>query len=221
MADFGYDVSNYIDVDLLFGDLAAFDRLLAEAHRWDIRIIIDFVPNHTSDQHPWFVESRSSRENRKRDWYVWSDPKPDGSPPNNWLSNFGGSSWEWDESTGQYYLHSFLKEQPDLNWRNPEVKTAMFDAVRFWLERGVDGFRLDVAHYIMKDPELRDNPLDPKPVSASFKPPSEYAQYNHLYDKGHEDVHTVFREFRALLEQYSQERARYSVGEIHIFDWKE
>ena len=221
MADFGYDVTNYTDVDPLFGDLAAFDRLVEEAHQRNIRVIIDFVPNHTSDQHPWFLESRSSRDNPKRDWYVWKDPKPDGSLPNNWLSHFGGAAWEWDEKTGQYYLHSFLKEQPDLNWRNPEVKAAMFDALRFWLERGVDGFRIDVAHYIMKDPDYRDNPLNPNPVTAHFKPVNEYDKYIHVHDKGHPDVHAVFREWRALLDAYGRERPRYSVGEIHIFDWAE
>jgi glycosidase len=186
-----------------------------------MHVVIDYVPNHTSDQHPWFIESRSSRDNPKRDWYVWKDAKPDGSLPNNWLSVFGGPIWEWDETTGQYYLHSFLKEQPDLNWRNPQVKQAMFDAIRFWLERGVDGFRLDVAHYIMKDPLMRDNPINPQPEIVQFKPMGDYDSLLHLYDKGHTDVHAVMREFRAILDQYSQTRPRYSVGEIHIFDWNE
>ncbi len=152
MADFGYDVSDYTDVDPVFGDLATFDELVRQAHRRDLKVIIDFVPNHTSDRHPWFQESRSSRTNPKRDWYVWADPRQDGSLPNNWLSVFGGPAWEWDEGTDQYYLHSFLKEQPDLNWRNPDLKAAMLGVLRFWLERGVDGFRIDVAHFIMKDP---------------------------------------------------------------------
>ncbi len=217
MADFGYDVADYTNIDPIFGDLATFDRLVKEAHRRDLQVIIDFVPNHTSSQHPWFLESRSSRHNPKRDWYVWRDPKPDGSPPNNWLALFGGKAWEWDEHTGQYYLHSFLKEQPDLNWRNPEVKTAMFDVVRFWLERGVDGFRIDVAHFIMKDPELRDNPPDPdwKPGPSSW----EYASELHIHDKGHPDVHGVYRDLRRLLDEYSADRPRMMVGEIHIFDW--
>ena len=221
MADFGYDVTNYTDVDPLFGDLATFDRLVTEAHRRDIRVIIDLVPNHSSDQHPWFLASRSSRDNLKRNWYVWADPKPDGSLPNNWLSVFGGPAWEWDEKTAQYYLHSFLKEQPDLNWRNPEVKAAMFDAVRFWLERGVDGFRIDVAHFIMKDPKMRDNPLNPHPGAGGYKPMGEYDTQIHLHDKGHRDVHAVFREWRALLDTYDRDRPRYSVGEIHVFDWAE
>jgi alpha-glucosidase len=220
MADFGYDVADYCDVHSLFGDLATFDRLVAEAHRRGIKIIIDWVPNHSSDQHPWFIESRSSRDNPKRDWYVWRDPKPDDSPPNNWLSVFGGPAWEWDETTGQYYLHSFLKEQPDLNWRNPAVKEAMFDVIRFWLERGVDGFRIDVAHYIMKDPQMRDNPANPNPQGMLRKPPREYDTLLHPYDKGHPDVHAIFREFRQLLDAYGAEQPRYSVGEIHIFDWQ-
>jgi alpha-glucosidase len=227
MADFGYDVADYCDIHPLFGDLATFDRLVAEAHRRGIRIIIDWVPNHSSDQHPWFIESRSSRHNPKRDWYVWRDPKPGGGAteqhrlPNNWLSVFGGSAWEWDEATGQYYLHSFLKEQPDLNWRNPDVKETMFDVIRFWLERGVDGFRIDVAHYIMKDPDMRDNPPNPHPQGFLKRPPREYDKFLHLYDKGHSDVHAVLREFRQLLDAYSAEQPRYSVGEIHIFDWQE
>jgi alpha-glucosidase len=221
MADFGYDVANYTDVDPLFGDLATFDELVAQAHRRGLKVIVDWVPNHTSDQHPWFVESRSSRTNPKRDWYVWRDPKPDGSPPNNWLSVFAGPAWEWDEATGQYYLHSFLKEQPDLNWRNPAVKAAMFDGIRFWLERGVDGFRIDVAHYVMKDPDLRDNPPNPKPEGFLQFRVREFNTQLHLYDSGHPDVHALFREFRQLLDAYSAQSPRMSVGEIHIFDWKE
>ncbi len=221
MADFGYDVADYTDVDPLFGNLAAFDEIVAQAHRRGLKVIIDWVPNHSSDQHPWFIESRSSRTNPKRDWYVWRDAKPDGSPPNNWLSVFAGPAWEWDEVTGQYYLHSFLKEQPDLNWRNPAVKAAMFDGIRFWLERGVDGFRIDVAHYIMKDPDLRDNPPNPKPIGHLQYRVREFNTQLHLYDSGHPDVHALFREFRQLLDAYSAQSPRMSVGEIHIFDWKE
>ena len=218
MKDFGYDVADYCDVDPLFGTLEDFDRLLAAAHDRGLRIIIDLVPNHTSDEHPWFIESRSSKDNPKRDWYVWSDPKLDGSPPNNWLSNFGGKAWDWDGETGQYYLHSFLTSQPDLNWRNPEVREAMFDVVRFWLDRGVDGFRIDVAHFIMKDPEMRDNP----PAGArdgAFKSLGEYDSQLHPYDKGHPDVHAVFRELRTLLDSYPGDR--FSVGEVHVFDMEE
>ncbi len=221
MADFGYDVADYTDVDPLFGDLDAFDELLIEAHARGLKIIIDLVPNHSSDQHAWFIESRSSRDNPKRDWYIWADPQPDGSPPNNWLSVFGGPAWEWDEKTGQYYLHSFLKEQPDLNWRNPEVKEAMFDVVRFWLERGVDGFRIDVAHYIMKDPQLRDNPLAPGHARSIHRPMGEYDSQRHIHNRGHPDAHAIYREFREVLDEYSDRSPRFSVGEIHIFEWEE
>jgi alpha-glucosidase len=161
MADFGYDVSDYCDIDPRFGTLADFDALLLEAHRLGLRVILDYIPNHTSDQHPWFIESRSSRQNPKRDWYVWRDPAASGGPPNNWLAEFGGPAWQLDPATGQYYQHSFLKEQPDLNWRNPEVQSAMLQVLRFWLERGVDGFRVDAIHHLFKDTEFRDNPPNP------------------------------------------------------------
>jgi len=158
MADFGYDVSDYTDVHPMFGTLADFDELTAALKRRDMKLILDYVPNHTSDEHPWFKESRSGRHSSKRNWYLWRDPRADGGPPNNWLSNFGGSAWEWDAHTGQYYYHSFLKEQPDLNWRNPEVVSAMHDVLRFWLKRGVDGFRVDVLWLLIKDDRWRDNP---------------------------------------------------------------
>lgn len=219
MKDFGYDVADYCNVDPLFGDLPTFDRLLGEAHARGLRVIIDWVPNHTSDRHPWFLQSRSSREDPRRDWYVWRDANPDGSPPNNWLAAFGGPAWEWDESTGQYYLHSFLPEQPDLNWRNPAVEQAMFDTVRFWMDRGVDGLRIDVAHHIMKDPELRDNPPAPRIDDRPFKSLGEYDSQLHVNDKGHPDVHGVFRRLRRLLDSYDGER--FAVGEIHIFDFEE
>ncbi len=218
MADFGYDVSDYCDVDPLFGDLATFDRLVAEAHARGMRVIIDYVPNHTSDQHDWFIESRSSRDNPKRDWYVWRDPQPGGGVPNNWQASFGGPSWTFDETTGQYYLHSFLPEQPDLNWRNEDVKEAMFGVVRFWMERGVDGFRIDVAHRIMKDPELRDNPPAPGADQIRHKDQGEYDTQLHVHDMGHEDVHEVYRDMRTLLEEYSVEQPRVAIGEIHIFE---
>jgi glycosidase len=221
MKDFGYDISNYRDIDPVFGTLEDFDKLLRAMHEAGLKLIIDLVPNHSSDQHPWFLESRSSRMNPKRDWYVWEDPKPDGSPPNNWLSVFGGGAWEWDVQTEQYYLHSFLKEQPDLNWRNPEVQSAIFEEVKFWLERGVDGFRIDVAHFIMKDPQLRDNPLNPSQGKSIHKPLGEYDSQIHLYDKGHPDIHRVYRDFRKLLDEYSTTQPRMSMGEIHIFEWEE
>lgn len=218
MADFGYDVADYCDVDPLFGDLADFDELVANAHARGLKLIIDYVPNHSSDRHPWFVESRASRDSPKRDWYVWRDPAHDGGPPNNWVSVFGGPAWAWDEHTGQYYLHSFLEQQPDLNWRNPAVKEAMFDALRFWLDRGVDGFRIDVAHFIMKDPLERDNPLRTEPGPLAHKPLGDYDTQVHLYDKGHEDVHRIFREMRTIVDTYPDGRPRVTIGEIHEYD---
>jgi glycosidase len=218
MADFGYDVSDYCDVHPLFGDLATFDRLVARAHDLGLRVIIDLVPNHSSDQHPWFIESRSSRAHPRRDWYVWRDPKPDGSPPSNWLSVFGGSAWELDEWTGQYCLHSFLKEQPDLNWRNPAVKAAMFDVMRCWLDRHVDGFRLDAVLFMMKDPAERDNPPNRDGLQHMHKSLGAYESQVHLHDQGHADLHQVFRDMRALLDEY--EPARMALAEMHVFDWE-
>ena len=165
MADFGYDVSDYCDVDPLFGTLDDFDRLLADAHARGIRVVIDWVPNHTSDQHPWFVESRSGRESDKRNWYVWRDPAPDGGPPNNWIRAWGGTpAWTFDPPSGQWYLHLFLPEQPDLNWREPAVVDAMHRVMRFWLDRGVDGFRIDVIHAIGKAADLPDTPPELLPI---------------------------------------------------------
>ena len=218
MADFGYDITDYCNVDPIFGDLETCDALIEQAHQRDLNVIIDFVPNHTSDEHPWFLASRSSRQNPRRDWYIWADPRPDGSPPNNWLSVMGGSAWEWDDSTAQYYLHTFLNKQPDLNWRNPAVKAAMFAIIRFWLDRGIDGFRVDAAHYILKDPDLRDNPLNPSVQRVLHKPMGDYDSQLHLYDNGHADVHTVYRELRHLLDRYSTTRPRMLMGEVHIFD---
>jgi len=202
MADFGYDVANYCAIDPLFGSLADFDRLLVEAHRRGIRVVLDLVPNHSSDQHPWFQESRSSRENPKRDWYLWRDPKPDGTPPNNWQAVFGGPAWELDPTTGQYYLHTFLKEQPELNWRNPEVEAAMHDVLRFWFDRGVDGFRIDVIHAIAKDPELRDNPV----VDGVQE---------RRYSEDHPDIHAMIRGLRHVANAYPE---RMLVGEVYLMD---
>ena len=218
MADFGYDITDYCDVDPIFGDLELCDVLIKQAHQRGLKVSIDFIPNHTSDEHPWFLTARSSRQNPKRDWYIWADPKPDGSPPNNWLSVMGGSAWEWDESTAQYYLHTFLKKQPDLNWRNPTVKATMFDIIRFWLERGIDGFRVDAAHYILKDPAMRDNPLNLSAQRVSHKPMGDYDSQFHLYDNGHADVHTVYRELRQILDLYSTTQPRFLIGEIHLLD---
>jgi alpha-glucosidase len=216
MADFGYDVADYCDVDPLFGDLATFDRLVAGAHARSIKVIIDWVPNHSSDQHPWFIESRSSRDNPKRDWYIWRDPRPDGGDaeqhrlPNNWGSYFGGPAWTFDEATGQYYLHQFVKEQPELNWRNPEVRAAMLDTLRFWLNRGVDGFRMDVIGLLIKDAELRDNP--PNPDADPSLPPNDLSgRQLHVYNQDQDEVHGVIREIRQVIDQYDH---RCAIGEI-------
>jgi alpha-glucosidase len=210
MADFGYDVSDYADVHPLFGTLEDFDRLVAEAHARDIKVIVDWVPNHTSDRHPWFIASRSSREDPKRDWYVWRDSAPGGGPPNNWLSAFErcGRAWTWDEATGQWYLHSFMAEQPDLNWDNPEVEAAMHDTLRFWLDRGVDGFRIDVTHRLGKDPELRDNPPW---VQAGRPERGAAARQDMDWPTGHERL----RRIRAVVDEYDD---RMIVGEVYILD---
>ncbi len=211
MADFGYDVSDYCDVEPLFGSLDDFDRLQAEAGERGIRLILDWVPNHSSDRHPWFQESRSGRASPKRDWYVWRDPQSGGGPPNNWQSVFGGGAWEWDEASGQFYLHSFLKEQPDLNWRNPEVARAMHDTLRFWLDRGVGGFRIDVIHKCAKDPELRDNPPAPGDNPG-------YLGQEHLHDENHPDIEDLLRGIRRVLDEYDE---RMTVGEVYIMDPRE
>jgi alpha-glucosidase len=203
MADFGYDVADYCSIDPIFGSMADFDRLLAEAHRKGLKVILDFVPNHTSDQHPWFLDSRSARDSTKRDWYLWRDQ------PNNWKSNFGGSGWEWDEQSKQFYYHSFLKEQPDLNWRNPEVRTAMYDAIRFWLDKGVDGFRVDVMWLMIKDDQYRDNPPNPAYVPGQSTGNSLLPVYN----SNRPEVHAVVAEMRAVLDSYS---ARVLIGEVYL-----
>jgi alpha-glucosidase len=213
MADFGYDVADHTDVDPLFGSLSDFDELLAAAHDRGIRVLVDYVPNHTSDRHPWFVESRTSRSSAKRDWYFWRDARPDGGPPNNWLSLFGGAAWEPDEATGQSYLHMFLKEQPDLNWRNPQVREAMFDVASFWLDRGVDGFRIDVAQLVMKDPDLRDNPPNPSPTPDELRRLGPWITQLHENDIAHPDIRELYRSFRRLLDEYPGDRV--SIGELH------
>jgi len=206
MADFGYDVADYCDIDARFGTLADFDRLLEGAHERGIRIVLDLVPNHTSSAHPWFEESRASRRSPKRDWYVWRDPV-DGKPPNNWLAVFGGPAWTFDDATRQYYLHSFLPEQPDLDWRNPAVVRAMHDVVRFWFERGVDGFRIDVVHRIAKDPKLRDNPV--------LDPAQGFGGQRHLHDENHPDVHRLLRGLRRLANRYPE---RALIGEVYLMN---
>ncbi len=201
MADFGYDVSNYRDVDPTFGDLETFDRLVDAAHRRGIRVIIDYVPNHTSDLHRWFTDSRSSRNSEKRDWYIWRDAQSDGSLPNNWGSPFGGPAWTLDPTTGQYFLHQFLPEQPELNWRNPKVERAMFDVLRFWLDRGVDGFRMDVIGMIIKDAELRDNPPNPEaPVDLPVN--DIFGRQRRLHNEDQDGVHDVLRRMRLVLDEY-------------------
>lgn len=210
MADFGYDVADYCDIDPLFGNLATIDRLVAEAHRRNMKVILDYVPNHTSDRHPWFIESRSDRKNPRRDWYIWRDAKPDGSLPNNWGSAFGGPAWEWDERTGQYYLHSFLKEQPELNWRNADMKATMLDVLRFWMERGVDGFRMDVVGMLLKDPQLRDNPIS-KENPGPAHPNNLYYRQQHIHDQDLDEVHAIIREIRAVLDEYPE---RCGIGEL-------
>ncbi|WP_428408749.1 alpha-amylase family glycosyl hydrolase [Hyphococcus sp.] len=199
MRDFGYDVADYCDVDPLFGTLSDFDALIEKAHRLGLKIIIDQVYSHTSDQHPWFQESRQDRTNAKADWYVWADPKPDGSPPNNWMSVFGGVSWEWDARRGQYYLHNFLVSQPDLNVHNAEVQDALLKVTRFWLDRGVDGFRLDALNFAMHDPQLRDNP----PAKYGAKKPSRPFDFqDHLYNQSHADIPKFLERIRAVTDEY-------------------
>jgi alpha-glucosidase len=200
MADFGYDVADYCDVDPAFGTLADFDRLVVECHARGIRVVLDWVPNHTSDRHPWFEASRRSRSDPRRDWYVWRDPAPGGGPPNDWESAFRacGSAWTFDERTGQYYLHSFLPEQPDLNWDNPRVETAMHDVLRFWLDREVDGFRIDTVHKIAKDPLLRDNAGAARPHHEDW-----------------ESIHERLRRIRAVVDEYPE---RMLVGEVYLLD---
>jgi oligo-1,6-glucosidase/alpha-glucosidase len=209
MADFGYDVADYCGIEPMFGDLTAFDIVLNEVHARGLRLLLDFVPNHSSDQHPWFIESRASRDNPRRDWYIWRDPAPDGGPPNNWISDFSGSSWEWDAATGQYYLHAFLKEQPDLNWRNPAVRAAMMDVLRFWLDRGVDGFRIDVLWHIVKAEGLPDNPVNP-----DWRPgQTERDRLIQRHSTDQPEAHAIAAEFRALADSYD---GRVLIGEIFL-----
>ena len=212
MADFGYDVADYCNVDPLFGDLATFDRLVAEAHKRNIKVIIDWVPNHTSDQHAWFVESRASRDNPKRDWYIWRDAKPGGLPPNNWGSFFGGPAWSFDEKTGQYYLHQFVREQPELNWRNPQVEQAMYETLRFWLKRGVDGFRMDVIGLIIKDEALRDNPANPH-ADPNLPANDLFNRLIQKYNMDQDEVHPYIRRIRDLLDEFDE---RVGIGELWL-----
>jgi alpha-glucosidase len=209
MADFGYDVSDHTGIDPVFGSLHDFDRLLAGAHHRGIRLLLDYVPNHTSDRHPWFVESRASRDNARRDWYLWLDPPPDGKLPNNWLSAFGGSAWAWDQATGQYYLHTYLKEQPDLNWRNPKVEVAMLDVLRFWFERGVDGFRIDALRQVVKDEQFRDNPPNPDWTPAQ----RPYNSLLPVYSADRPENLEIVRRFREVADAYPD---RVLIGELWV-----
>jgi alpha-glucosidase len=213
-ADMGYDVSDYCDVDPMFGTLADFDAMMVEAKRLGLKVIIDQVISHTSDQHPWFKESRASRDNAKADWYVWAAAKPDGTAPNNWLSVFGGPAWEWDGVRKQYYMHNFLASQPDLNFHNKDVQDAVLDSVKFWLDRGVDGFRLDTVNYYFHDKELRDNPPHvPDSEDAGLDAPdvNPYGMQSHLHDKTQPENIEFLKRFRALLDQYPD---RTTVGEV-------
>lgn len=208
MADFGYDISDYCGIHPLFGTFADFDALLKDVHGRGMHLVLDLVPNHSSDEHPWFIESRKSRDNPKRDWYIWQDPGPNGGPPNNWLSNFGGSAWEFDEATGQYYYHAFLAKQPDLNWRNRDLREAMYDVMRFWLDSGVDGFRVDVIWHMVKDDEFRNNPPNP-----DFQGHNPYHEFLETYTTDQPEVHDVISEMRDVLDEYEN---RMMVGEIYL-----
>lgn len=208
MRDFGYDISDFCDVDPVFGTLADFDALVARAHALGLKVLIDQVYSHSSDQHPWFQESRTSRTNARADWYVWADARPDGSPPNNWQSVFGGPAWTWDARRGQYYLHNFLREQPDLNFHNPEVQEATLATARFWFERGVDGFRLDAINFTMHDPELRDNPPAPDNGQPRTRP---FDFQQHVYNQSHAAIPQFLERLRALADACG---GRFLVAEV-------
>lgn len=203
MKDFGYDVADYCDVDPMFGSLSDFDNLIAEAHRLGLAVMIDQVLSHTSDAHAWFDESRQDRTNPKADWYVWANAQPDGSPPNNWQSVFGGPAWQWDTRRCQYYLHNFLPSQPDLNHHNPEVRAALRECMRFWLDRGVDGFRLDAINFAFHDRQLRDNPpMESAPYAEGEPPDNPYMFQDHVYDKSRPEMPTLLKELRSLADEY-------------------
>jgi alpha-glucosidase len=213
MKDFGYDVSDYCAVDPQFGTLEDFDALAVEARRLGLKILVDYVISHTSEEHPWFIESRATRDNPKADWYVWADMKPEGSPPNNWISVFGGSSWQWDTRRCQYYLHNFLISQPDLNYHNPAVQDAALAQMRFWLERGVDGFRLDALNFAMHDPLLRDNPPAADPSLSEHPRTNPYAYQKHLHDKSQAALLPFLARIRALLNEYGATASLAEVGD--------
>ncbi|HBR70099.1 MAG TPA: alpha-glucosidase, partial [Rhodospirillaceae bacterium] len=214
MKDFGYDVSDYRDIDPLFGTLADFDALLEKAHIRGLKIIIDLVLSHTSDQHPWFTDKT------KKDWYVWADAGKDGDPPNNWVSVFGGSAWEWSAAHNQYYLHNFLKEQPDLNYHNQEVQNEALDICRFWLDRGVDGFRLDVVNFYFHDQKLRDNPpRDPALGSATqFEGDDPYSRQAHIHDKSQPENLAFIKRLRQLMDKYPGTMTVGEIGDDHPYE---
>ncbi|WP_180969989.1 alpha-amylase family glycosyl hydrolase [Deinococcus planocerae] len=213
MRDFGYDVADYVGIDPLFGTLEDFDALVAEARKLGLKVMLDFVPNHTSSDHAWFREALTGRDSPKRDWYVWRDPAGDGGPPNNWKSFFGGGAWTLDEASGQYYLHQFLPSQPDLNWRNPEVRAAMADVLRFWMRRGVDGFRVDVIWLLAEDERFLDEPENPE-----WRPGQpEHGSLLHVYTQDQPETHAYIREMRQVLDEFSTpEHERMMVGEIYL-----
>ena len=218
MKDFGYDVSDYCDVDPMFGNLNDFDALIETTHYFGIKVMIDLVLSHTSDEHPWFKESRQSRDNAKSDWYVWADPKPDGTPPNNWLSIFGGSAWQWDARREQYYLHNFLVSQPDLNFHDTDVQDELLETARFWLDRGVDGLRLDTINFYFADNELRDNPALPKEQRNDTIAPSvnPYNHQQHLYSKNQPENVEFLKRFRAVLDEYPAATVVGEVGDAQL-----
>lgn len=199
MKDFGYDVADYCRVDPLFGDLEKFDQLIKEARQRNLKVLLDYIPNHTSDQHPWFREAKSSKNNHKRDWYIWADPASDSKPPNNWMSVFGGSSWEYDKGTQQYYFHQFLKEQPDLNWRNPKVQQAMLNVLEFWLKRGVDGFRIDALFFLFEDKKLRNDPQNKRFHGKKNEP---FHALRRVYDYNQPEVFSFVDRVFALVQKY-------------------
>lgn len=214
MKDFGYDVADYCDVDPLFGTLADFDALVARAHELGLKIMIDQVLSHTAESHPWFTESRSSKTNPKADWYVWADPQADGTPPNNWLSIFGGSAWQWDTRRCQYYLHNFLTSQPDMNFHHPAVQDAHLENMRFWLERGVDGFRMDACIYHFHDQQLRNNPVAAKQNTVNVAASNPYGMQAHIYDNSRPENLAFLERVRILLDEYQA----ISIGEIGADD---
>lgn len=214
MADYGYDVEDYRTVDPLFGSVADFDDLIRKAHGLDLKLLVDFVPCHTSDRHAWFREARQSRNNPKADWYVFAEPRDDGTPPNNWLSIFGGAAWTWEPRRSQYYLHNFLTSQPQLNWHNPDVRDAMLGEAAFWLRRGIDGFRIDAIDFALHDLELRDNPIRPRDraVTGGMAEGSPYARQLHVYQKGHPDLSAkVLKPLNDLAARYG---SAFLLGEI-------